>query len=57
MTTCFSLQFIHTEYVAGSAGVYNFKTIMGLSDNEAKEVSDHYPNIYAEFRIDQGDED
>ena len=44
-----------SEYIAGSGAVYNFKTIMGLSQEDAKAVSDHYP-VYAEFRIDEDDD-
>ncbi len=44
-----------TEYVAGSGAVYNFKTIMGLSQEDAKAVSDHYP-VFAEFRTNVDDD-
>ena len=45
------------EYVDGSAGVYVFDQILGISDEELVwDVSDHYP-VYAEFATDLADDD
>lgn len=45
-----------SEFVSGSTMVYDFQTIYGLDQDFTEDVSDHFP-VYAEFRVDQPDDD
>jgi endonuclease/exonuclease/phosphatase family metal-dependent hydrolase len=44
------------EYIQDSTQVYDFQSIHELSQDFTEEVSDHFP-VYAEFRVDQPDDD
>lgn len=44
------------EFISGSTQVYDFQTIYGLDQEFIEDVSDHFP-VYAEFRVDQPDDD
>ena len=45
-----------SEYITGSANVYNFETIYGLNQTFTESISDHFP-IYAEFNTNLPDDD
>ena len=44
------------EYVTASTQVYDFQTVYGLDQEFTEDVSDHFP-VFAEFRVDQPDDD
>jgi endonuclease/exonuclease/phosphatase family metal-dependent hydrolase len=45
-----------SEYIAGSANVYNFENIYGLNQTFTESISDHFP-IYVEFNTSLPDDD